>query len=46
MAAHAPIRLARPLVDDDELNEIRAVLASGHLAQGPKVIEFEPPDSN
>jgi perosamine synthetase len=36
-----PIRLARPLIDDDELNEVAAVLASGYLAQGPKVGEFE-----
>jgi dTDP-4-amino-4,6-dideoxygalactose transaminase len=36
-----PIRLAIPFVDDDELNELRGVLASGYLAQGPKVAEFE-----
>jgi dTDP-4-amino-4,6-dideoxygalactose transaminase len=41
MADQNPIRLARPLVDEDELNELRAVLASGYLAQGPKVAEFE-----
>jgi dTDP-4-amino-4,6-dideoxygalactose transaminase len=41
MTDQNPIRLALPLVDDDELNELRAVLASGHLAQGPKVAEFE-----
>ena len=41
MTVEAPIRLARPLVDQDELNEIQAVLSSGYLAQGPKVTEFE-----
>jgi dTDP-4-amino-4,6-dideoxygalactose transaminase len=41
MAEQNPIRLAQPLVDDDELNELRSVLASGYLAQGPKVAEFE-----
>ncbi len=35
------IRLALPFTDEDELNEIRGVLASGHLTQGPKVAEFE-----
>ncbi len=35
------IRLALPYTDDDELNEIRTVLASGYLTQGPKVAEFE-----
>ena len=35
------IRLALPLVGDEELNELRAVLESGYLAQGPKVAEFE-----
>jgi dTDP-4-amino-4,6-dideoxygalactose transaminase len=35
------IRLALPYVDDDEIEEIRAVLASGYLTQGPKVAEFE-----
>jgi perosamine synthetase len=41
MSEQSAIRLARPLVDHDELDEIRAVLNSGYLAQGPKVIEFE-----
>jgi len=41
MPAEDFIRLARPLVDDDELSEIRGVLASGYLTQGPKVAEFE-----
>ena len=35
------IRLALPCTDEDELNEIRSVLASGYLTQGPKVAEFE-----
>jgi perosamine synthetase len=35
------IRLALPLVDADDLEEVRAVLATGYLAQGPKVAEFE-----
>ena len=35
------IRLALPCTDQDELEEIRAVLATGYLTQGPKVAEFE-----
>jgi len=35
------IRLAIPYTDEDEIDEIRAVLASGYLTQGPKVAEFE-----
>ncbi|MCK4394329.1 DegT/DnrJ/EryC1/StrS family aminotransferase [Candidatus Bipolaricaulota bacterium] len=35
------IRLALPYTDEDEINEIRGVLASGYLTQGPKVAEFE-----
>jgi dTDP-4-amino-4,6-dideoxygalactose transaminase len=35
------IRLAMPFIDDDEFNEIRSVLTSGYLTQGPKVAEFE-----
>src|SRR5215218_1473857 len=35
------IRLAVPWTDHDELNEVRGVLASGYLTQGPKVAEFE-----
>ena len=35
------IRLARPYTDEAEIDEVRAVLASGHLSQGPKVSEFE-----
>src|ERR1044071_3295594 len=41
MSEQSTIRLARPLVDHDELDEIRGVLSSGYLAQGPKVTEFE-----
>jgi dTDP-4-amino-4,6-dideoxygalactose transaminase len=41
MSAEVPIPLARPWTGDDELDEIRSVLASGHLTQGPKVEEFE-----
>jgi perosamine synthetase len=35
------IWLARPQVGNDELEEVRGVLASGILTQGPKVDEFE-----
>jgi len=35
------IRLALPYTDEDEINEIKGVLASGYLTQGPKVAEFE-----
>jgi len=35
------IRLALPYIDEDELNEIKRVLASGYLTQGPMVAEFE-----
>lgn len=35
------IPLAKPFFDDDELIEIRAVLNSGWVSQGPKVKEFE-----
>ena len=41
MPTRAPIPLARPFVGEDELEEIRAVLESGQLSQGPKVAEFE-----
>lgn len=35
------IRLNVPLLDNEELNEVDAVLKSGFLTQGPKVAEFE-----
>ncbi|MDO9224756.1 MAG: DegT/DnrJ/EryC1/StrS family aminotransferase [Pseudomonadota bacterium] len=35
------IRLARPWLDAEELQEIAAVLATGYLTQGPKTVEFE-----
>ena len=39
-----PVRriwLARPQTDEAEIEEIRGVLQSGYLTQGPKVAEFE-----
>jgi len=36
-----PVRLAKPDVGEEELAEIRAVLESGQLTMGPKVVEFE-----
>jgi perosamine synthetase len=39
MADRVP--LAAPWTGDEELEEIRSVLASGQLSQGPKVEEFE-----
>jgi perosamine synthetase len=41
MGNESMIRLAIPYTDEDEINEIRTVLASGYLTQGPKVAEFE-----
>lgn len=41
MPDNSSIRLAWPYTDEDEINEIRGVLASGYLTQGPKVAEFE-----
>lgn len=41
MAAERRIWLARPQVDEAEIAEIREVMASGWLTQGPKVSEFE-----
>lgn len=41
MDAEPRIRLARPYTDEAEIDEVRAVLASGYLTQGPKVAEFE-----
>jgi perosamine synthetase len=35
------VPLASPWTGDEELEEVRAVLASGYLSQGPKVEEFE-----
>lgn len=35
------IPLIRPQTGQDELEEVRTVLVSGHLTQGPKVAEFE-----
>ena len=35
------VPLALPLTDEDELDEVRQVLDSGWLTQGPKVTEFE-----
>lgn len=35
------IWLARPQTDESEIDEIRAVMQSGYLTQGPKVAEFE-----
>jgi dTDP-4-amino-4,6-dideoxygalactose transaminase len=39
--SESPIRLALPYTDDDEINEVAAVLESGYLTQGPKVQELE-----
>lgn len=40
--APAPaVPLASPWTGEDELAEVAAVLASGHLSQGPRVAEFE-----
>jgi dTDP-4-amino-4,6-dideoxygalactose transaminase len=41
MDAERRIWLARPYTDEAEIEEVRAVLASGYLTQGPKVAEFE-----
>ncbi len=41
MAIETFMRLAAPYTDEDELREIRGVLDSGYLTQGPKVAEFE-----
>jgi perosamine synthetase len=41
MSDPAPIRLVVPDIDEAELIEVQAVLASGYLTQGPKVAEFE-----
>ena len=41
MAAERSVPLARPFTGQDEVDELRQVLDSGHLSQGPKVVEFE-----
>ena len=41
MAVERFIRLARPMTGDEELEEVRGVLESGWLSQGPKLTEFE-----
>ena len=41
MAENGRVPLAAPWTGEEELAEIRAVLASGQLSQGPKVGEFE-----
>ena len=41
MSDESRIWLARPQTGDDELSEVRAVLESGILTQGPKVAELE-----
>ena len=41
MTAERRIWLARPRMSGDELEEVRAVLESGILTQGPKVAELE-----
>lgn len=40
-ATDARIPLTRPWTGEEELEALRAVLASGHLAQGPQVAAFE-----
>jgi len=35
------IPIARPLIGEDEKEAVLAVMSSGHVAQGPKVREFE-----
>lgn len=35
------IPIARPYIGDDEKNAVMEVMTSGHVAQGPKVKEFE-----
>ena len=41
MAAETVVPLARPFTGEEELQEVRAVLESSHLSQGPKVAQFE-----
>jgi perosamine synthetase len=35
------IPIAKPIIDDEEIEEVVKVLRSGFIAQGPKVAEFE-----
>ncbi len=41
MATRAIIPLARPFTGQAELDEVKAVLESGYLSQGPRVQQFE-----
>jgi perosamine synthetase len=41
VTAERHIWLARPYTDEAEIEEVRGVLESGFLSQGPKVVEFE-----
>jgi perosamine synthetase len=41
VSVRAQIPLARPMTGEEELAEIREVLQSGQLSQGPKTVEFE-----
>lgn len=41
MSTRAGIPLARPVTGSPELEEVRSVLESAHLSQGPKVSQFE-----
>jgi dTDP-4-amino-4,6-dideoxygalactose transaminase len=36
-----PIRLVRPVLGTEELEQVRGVLATGYLTQGPRTEEFE-----
>jgi perosamine synthetase len=35
------IPIAKPIISDEEVDEVVKVLRSGFIAQGPKVAEFE-----
>ena len=41
VGSSAQIRLARPSIGSEELDEVAEVLESGQLTMGPKVVEFE-----